>query len=553
MQDRLIHALLIEDNPGDARLIREMLVEARATDFVLVTAGRLSSGLDYLDAQEFDVVLLDLSLPGFRGLETFDRLYQHTSRVPVVVLTGLDDEGLATEAVRAGAQDYLIKGQVDSPLLIRALRYAIERHRAEQERERLLAAERQQRRVSETLMEVTGLLNTTLDQGHVLQLILEQLARIVDYDSASVMQIFDGNLAIAAQRGFPTADQAFTPLPTIDLPHVLEVVESAAPLIIPDTHQDPRWMRRADSSYIRSWLGVPLLVQGRVIGLLNLDKKSPGYYAEHHAAVAVAFANQAAIAMENARLYQDLQDRIAELHRAQAQLIESERLAAIGRLSAGIAHELNNPLQAVLGFSELLLRNPGMGDRSLQELEIIVQESRRARDIVRRLLEFARQVDTACEPTDINRLLQDTLELLRSHLRSQEILLVEDYDAHLPAIAVDAGRIKQVFLNLVGNAMQAMPSGGQLTISTGCVKEHIVVRVADTGPGISAGDLPHIFEPFFTTKPVGQGTGLGLSVSLGIVRDHGGEIRVESDQGTGTTFEVLLPLALEHELVAGGI
>jgi signal transduction histidine kinase len=248
-----------------------------------------------------------------------------------------------------------------------------------------------------------------------------------------------------------------------------------------------------------------------------------------------------------------LQDRIAEVHRAQAQLVESERLAAIGRLSAGIAHELNNPLQAVLGFSELLLRNPEMGDRSLQELEIIVQESRRARDIVRRLLEFARQVDTACEPTDINRLLQDTLELLRSHLRSQEILLIEDYDAHLPPIAVDTGRIKQVFLNLLGNAMQAMPSGGQLTVSTGCVEDQIFVRVVDTGPGISADDLPHIFEPFFTTKPVGQGTGLGLSVSLGIVRDHGGEIRVESEQGKGTTFQVLLPLALERELVAGGI
>ncbi|MGD8623906.1 MAG: PAS domain S-box protein [Anaerolineae bacterium] len=267
----------------------------------------------------------------------------------------------------------------------------------------------------------------------------------------------------------------------------------------------------------------------------------------------VAFENiteQKRAEEERERLYQDLQQRMAELRETQSQLIQSAKLAAVGELAAGVAHELNNPLTSIIGFSELLLWDAAHDDGAREDLKTIISEADRARTIVRNLLAFARQVKSHPAESDLNQVVQETLALVRHHVESDGIEIVEQYAADLPLLQVDAGRMKQVFLNLINNAHQATPQGGRLILTSQQVGDELAIQIQDTGKGIPGEHLDQIFDPFFTTKPVGQGTGLGLSVSLGIVRDHGGRIEVESQAGQGSTFTVWLPI--QSELKPGG-
>jgi two-component system NtrC family sensor kinase len=244
---------------------------------------------------------------------------------------------------------------------------------------------------------------------------------------------------------------------------------------------------------------------------------------------------------ENAlrRHNEELQALLKQLKETQSQLVQSAKLAAIGELAAGVAHELNNPLTSILGFAELAASGLAPDNPGQRNLEVVIAEARRARDIVRNLLEFARQNEPQTEPTDVNQTLHQTLALIRTHVEREAVQIVEQYASDLDRIPMDAGQMKQVFLNLITNAAHAMPEGGKLTVSTVRLKGGVAVRFTDTGRGIPTQDLKRLFEPFFTTKPTG--TGLGLSVSLGIVQQHGGEIEVESRVGEGSTFTIWLP------------
>jgi two-component system NtrC family sensor kinase len=261
-------------------------------------------------------------------------------------------------------------------------------------------------------------------------------------------------------------------------------------------------------------------------------------------------ANQLQHAMDRLRAYAvELQAEVAErrraeeeLQRTQAQLVQSARMAAVGELAAGVAHELNNPLTPVLGLAELVLKKDRLDDAARKDLSIIADEARRAREIVLNLLDFARQTEPHRQQAKVNQTVQGTRALIRSQLESNGIVVEERYDPGLPLLLLDATRLKQVWLNLFVNALQAMPRGGCLAVTTERRDGKVAVRIADTGVGIPPSVLPHIFEPFYTTKPVGQGTGLGLSVSLGIIQDHGGSIEVDSQEGKGSTCTVWLPV-----------
>jgi len=238
---------------------------------------------------------------------------------------------------------------------------------------------------------------------------------------------------------------------------------------------------------------------------------------------------------------------MGELRHTQAQLIQSAKMAAVGELAAGVAHELNNPLNSVLASAELLLERAELEGRDRERMEAIARQAGRARDIIRNLLDFARQRGTLCDWADVNQVLGDSLSLLRQRLQNGGITLVENYAPGLPPLLLNASQIKEVFLSLVLNALQAMPAGGRLVVRTEQRGDRVAVTFADDGEGIADDVLPRIFEPFYTTRPVGQGTGLGLSVSLGIVQDHGGTMQVESRLGEGATFVVWLPLPKERE------
>jgi len=238
--------------------------------------------------------------------------------------------------------------------------------------------------------------------------------------------------------------------------------------------------------------------------------------------------------------------------RTRLQLTRSERLASIGRLAAGCAHEINNPLTGVLTFAHMLLRNAPENSQDREDLEAVIGATIRCKEIVRGLLDFSRQSEPHKGLSDLNAVLREALNLTRNQASIGHVSIVEELDPHLPHLIIDANQIQEVAVNVIVNGIDAMPDGGRLTIRTRCVDENdrrwAEVEIADNGCGISAADLNLVFDPFFTTKPTGKGTGLGLAIAYGIVTEHGGRITVSSEVGSGTTVAVRLPLTAEEHV-----
>ncbi|PLY04699.1 MAG: two-component sensor histidine kinase [Desulfuromonas sp.] len=242
-------------------------------------------------------------------------------------------------------------------------------------------------------------------------------------------------------------------------------------------------------------------------------------------------------------LEQKVEERTREMQEIQDRLLRSAKLASMGELVAGVAHEINNPLTGILMFASLSARYPDLPPQVKDNLDLIVAETGRCAKIVRGLLEFARESIPEKKPDSINRVIQHTLELVSHQAIFQDIDIRCHYAEQLPDLEVDADQLQQVFFNMFINAGQAMPNGGTLSISTALDDNEnvICIQVADTGSGISKENLERIFDPFFSTKSQ-KGFGLGLSVSYGIIRNHGGRVDVQSVEGEGTCFTILLPV-----------
>jgi two-component system, NtrC family, sensor kinase len=230
------------------------------------------------------------------------------------------------------------------------------------------------------------------------------------------------------------------------------------------------------------------------------------------------------------------EEKLKDLTRQQ--IGQSEKLASIGRLAAGIAHEINNPLTGVLTFTHLLRDKPNMTDEDREDLDVVIHETTRVREIVRGLLDFSRESVSDKESLQLNDVVRQTILLIQSQKEFRKI----DIALHLSDDIGDRNQLQQVLLNLSLNACEAMPDGGVLTITTQEDNNQVILTVRDTGHGIPSGHIENIFDPFFTTKPIGKGTGLGLSVTYGIVQSHNGSIHVESEEGAGTTFTVVFPV-----------
>jgi two-component system, NtrC family, sensor kinase len=223
------------------------------------------------------------------------------------------------------------------------------------------------------------------------------------------------------------------------------------------------------------------------------------------------------------------------------QIRRSEQLASVGRLAAGVAHEINNPLTGVLVFADLMREKENMDAQDREDLEVIIRETKRAREIVRGLLDYARETPSVKTHMNVNDVIRQTTQLLGNREAFQKVNIVEALTEDLPPVNGDRNQLHQVLVNLSLNACEAMLDGGTLMIGTSHKGNQVVIEVTDTGCGIKPEHIGQIFEPFFTTKPVGKGTGLGLSVSCGIVQQHGGSLEVESVPGKGTTFTITLP------------
>jgi two-component system NtrC family sensor kinase len=251
-------------------------------------------------------------------------------------------------------------------------------------------------------------------------------------------------------------------------------------------------------------------------------------------------------------LEEKVKKRTEELVAVQTQMAQSEKLASIGRLAAGVAHEINNPLGGILTFSSLALEECSGDNPVRQNLELIVKQTLRCRETVKGLLDFARQSSTAVTFIDVNAIVDKTLSLLENQSIFHDIRIVRQPAADLPNVLMDAGQLQQVVVNIVLNAVDAMEESGTLTVETAAAPqtEEVLLRISDTGKGIPDSVLPFIFEPFFTTKKVGHGTGLGLSIVHGIVTRAGGKIEVATSS-KGTSFTVRFPILKEGQTPGG--
>ena len=411
---------------------------------------------------------------------------------------------------------------------------------------RLFQAERRRSSEAEALRKASLVLGSRLDPDWVLVQLLEQIEMVIPYDCANVMQIEGGVARITQQRGYDrmgtSKEIVSLRMPVEDYANLHRMFTSRRPRVVPDTTKDPGWIYIEVTDWIRSWAAAPIIVRDEVVAFLCLESASSGFYHAEHADLLAAFAAHAALAIDNARLMSQTRAALDELRQAQSQLVHSAKMAAVGELAAGVAHELNNPLTSVLGFSQLMLRSTDREDPAHENLMTIVNESMRARHIVRDLLAFSRQSESFPEPAEVNDVVRGALDLVRGQAETSGVTLVEEYEERLPLLELAIGRMKQVFLNLFTNAIQAMPDGGKLLVRSERTGGSIAIRVADTGSGIEDSIRERIFEPFFTTKQHQQGTGLGLSVSLGIVEEHGGRITVSSEPGSGSIFTVWLPI-----------
>ncbi|MBI1960028.1 MAG: GAF domain-containing protein [Candidatus Rokubacteria bacterium] len=428
---------------------------------------------------------------------------------------------------------------------------------------RLTGALRTRQGHLEALLEVSRELSRIQPVEALLGRIAELCGRLLESTSVGIRLVEGDDLVVS--EGWGDARQVMV-TPRLKVGQSLSgvVAASGEPLLVEDIGSDPR-VEPAHREAARRlgytrWLGVPLKVGERVLGVLNVRRGGSRPFTGEELEIATAFASQATAALENARLYREAQEAYARLAQTQAELAQSQKMEAVGRLAGGIAHDFNNLLTVVIGRSELALARLSGDDPLRRDLGLIGTTSKRAAALVRQLLAFSRKQVLRPEVLDLAAVVAGLQGMLR-RLIGEDIDLLAVIAPGLGRVTADPGQLEQVIVNLVVNARDAMPRGGRITIETANVDLHEAVAaereglppgayvrlaVRDTGHGMDAETQAHIFEPFFTTKEVGKGTGLGLATVYGIVKQSDGAIRVASEPGVGTTFTILLPRVREE-------
>ena len=405
---------------------------------------------------------------------------------------------------------------------------------------------------SEALYKVSRALASTLNLDDLLSLIVRSAVGTIKNAKNCVLHLLDEETGELRPRALSFVDAVRPNVPGRSQMRIGQGVagyalETGQVVNVGDVTQDPRFLRVGKVRRFTSMLVAPLKLGDRHVGTLSIDSEQAHAFSQSDERLLVTFAAQAAAALENARLVADLKQSLSDLQAMQAQLVQSEKLSAIGQLIAGVAHELNNPLTAIMGYAQLLQTTEGVDEGTHRDLNKIYLQAQRAAKIVQNLLTFARARQRSGERqlVDVNEILERTLEMRLYQLRVENIEVTTQLDQRLPQTLADANQLQQVFLNLINNAQDAMTEfrgAGHLEISTELLENTIHISFADDGSGLSEEVQKHIFEPFFTTKEIGRGTGLGLSICFGIVSQHGGRIRAENLPGKGAKFVVELPV-----------
>ena len=408
----------------------------------------------------------------------------------------------------------------------------------------------------QTLYDVSDYLATSLDLEWVLSRVLEL--------SMTATQARQGSIFLLPTEDTPTPRVLRRDLSGVEADQVISqvltdglagwVVRNKEGIIIVDTSQDARWLTLPhDPNPPSSALAVPLMANQRVLGVITLDHEDIGHFEPQHIGWMRAIAYQASLAIEKARLHNEVthlaevlaervEERTRELKETQAQLIQVEKLAALGELAAGVAHEINNPLHILQAYVEHMSSKLPPDSPFADFLDPM----RNALDSIARLAgqlrDFSRPAGGEWKQLDVNRTLENVLRLVNKEMMHCQIEIQDCLASALPTVTGDNRQLEQVFLNIILNARDAMPGGGRLAVETYAADGKVHIRFADTGVGIQDEDLQRIFEPYFTTKE-DRGTGLGLAICQRIITQHGGRISVSSKLGEGTVFILHLPVS----------
>lgn len=648
MTDKPIKILLIEDNPADVELVKEMIDDVKSVQFEFSHFDKLGPALDFLSNRSVDIILLDLSLPDAHGIDTVIRTRTVLPGVPIVVMSGLGDEETAIKAVHEGAQDYLVKGQVDSSLLVRSVLYSIERKQAEEALRKLndeLEMRVQQRteellKMNRALQESERKYRMLIEQASDGIFILDHLGNIADINSTACRMLGFSReelLLLNIRDLIPAKDLAAVPLRINDVlagekvvierrfrrkDNTFVNVEVSANILndgrVQTIVRDLTERRKADEAlrmskaslamaqriaHVGSWdwdIQTKELIWSdeiyRILGLTpgqsvatydalvnsvypddrGFMKKAltealygKPYSIEHrivlpdgsirvvHEQGKVTFGESG----EPIRMHGTVQD-ITDKKEKELRLHMTEKLAALGQMASGIAHEINNPLATIGACSDGLLNRlkKGRFDDELFEsyLKIINEEVVRCKGITTSMLSFVREATYERKDVDIHSIFDNTLELISLQGRLKDIEVIKNYEGML-IVRGREGELRQVILTIIVNALDAMRDKGTLTLSTGIIPyspiapdgfendeeksgdRGVLIKICDTGPGVPSDITGRIFDPFFTTKSTEGGVGLGLSIAHKIIKDHSGTITVASGKDRGTIFEIILP------------
>lgn len=530
--------LIADDEPNIVLLLRRLF---ERDGFAVEDVPDGNSALEQAEALRPELILMDVMMPGLNGFEVVRRLRANeiTARIPTIFITAAAREPAdVARGLGLGADDYVTKPFSPHELLARA-HSKLRARRLEENLER-------RNEELEALVRIGREFNQRLKLADLLDLVLAVCVAELKADRA-LLCLFDQQGHVTEWRmldetQFSQADiQAMVDNPKSLLGTMMLHNKS---IIVSNENQEIF----GDCCHVA--VGTRIVHHGAIIGAILLGHNDPSHYDEGHLRLLESITEQATLAIRNAELYEELHhyalnlenmvaERTAELRAAQSQLIRSEKLASLGRLAAGIAHEVNNPLQAIRNCLELAIEDIEANRAVDKELLTVAeQDVQRIRRIVSQLLDFSRPGSGELQPVEPGKVVQSVLKLVQRQLQRNMIQLKSSI-GKTSRVQMNEDQFKQVILNLVLNATEAMPDGGELSVTVQENENEVHVSFQDTGMGIPDANLAKIFDPFFSTKI--DGTGLGLAVSYGIIEGHGGHIDVESRVDRGSVFTVVLP------------
>ena len=527
-QDRNPRILIIDDEAEMREFLSDALMQ---NGYRTVAVGSGDAALACARGERFNMAVCDLNMPGINGLETLEKLRAIDPDIELIIVTGYGTLESAIESLRLGVFDFLQK-----PVNLKDLLFSVRK-----------ALERRDMRERLALYELSRTIFSTLEAEDLYGRIIKSAMSVLRADDASLMLVdANGDLFIALSASLQQEILQGTHL-ALGERVAGRVAQQPEPIVInDDATTDERFRGIRSLRPMKASIVCPLTMRGKLIGVLNVNRVSVAeHYTEHDRQNAMILASLVSLALGNARLHTELQARLMQIRDSHEEVIQTEKMTALGNLLSGVAHELNNPLCGILGYAQLLQQS-SPDPKSRKGVDVILREAERASRIVSNLLSFVRREKPDKQPIAVNAVITRALQRKASDLKVCQIGVTADLDPNLPAVLGDGHQLQVVFGHLITNAQQAMFEAngkGTLTVRTRVHDRRVLIEFADEGPGIPEENRRRVFDPFFTTREVGKGVGLGLSVCFAIVRDHVGAIRVAPGPRGGAIFTIELPIA----------